>query len=181
MHAFLYPNKVVSTIPHPPRGWAPFLSRKELRSACFPFTSFRILAFLQKCYSQNPPADWLCKICPSNLLPFFYARSRESNMDSCRPVNAKRSHRLKNGVAIFADSKQSLRPLSFLSRTGNVLHAFHLQSFCILAFLKENIPLHSCNLQRLHRPENPSGFLPTYEPLLIPTCESKKDSHRQQT
>ena len=26
----------------------PFLSRKELRSACFPFTSFRILAFLKE-------------------------------------------------------------------------------------------------------------------------------------
>ena len=102
----------------------------------------------------------------SNLLPFFYARSRESNMDSCQPVNAKRSHRLKNGVAIFADSKQSLRPLSFLSRTGNVLHAFHLQSFCILVFLKENIPLHSCNLQRLHRPENPSGFLLSKDKVL---------------
>ena len=55
------------------------------------------------------------------------------------------------------------------------------RAFAYLLFLKENIPLHSCNLQRLHRPENPSGFLPTYEPLLIPTCESKKDSHRQQT
>ena len=48
-------------------------SRKELRSAGFPFISFRILAFLQKCYSQNPPADWLCKSAPlsSILLPFF--------------------------------------------------------------------------------------------------------------
>ena len=46
------------------------LRLKELRTfACFPFTSFRILAFLQKCYSQNPPADWLCKSAPltSNL------------------------------------------------------------------------------------------------------------------
>ena len=41
------------------------------------------------------------------------------------------------------DSKQSLRPLSFLSRTGNVLHAFHLQSFCILAFFKRE---HSASL-----------------------------------
>ena len=34
----------------------------------------------------------------------------------------------------------------FLSRTGNVLQAFLLQSFCILAFLKENIPLPDSNL-----------------------------------
>ena len=27
------------------------------------------------------------------------------------------------------------------SRTGNVMHASHLQIFCLLAFLKENIPL----------------------------------------
>ena len=117
MHAFLYPNKVVSTIPHPPRGWAPFLSRKELRSACFPFISFRILAFLQKCYSQNPPADWLCKSAPlsSNLLPFFYARSRESNMDSCRLMSLC-SYRPANPRRIRTDSKHSLRlfDMSFL-------------------------------------------------------------------
>ena len=34
------------------------------------------------------------------------------------------SYRLENGYAIFADSKQSLRPLSFLSRTENVSQAF---------------------------------------------------------
>ena len=46
------------------------------------------------------------------------ARSRESVQDSCRPVKPCRdSHRLKNGVAIFADSKRSLLPLSpFLQR-----------------------------------------------------------------
>ena len=49
--------------------------------------------------------------------------------------------------------------LSLHSREGNVLLAFLLQGFCILAFLKENIPLHSCNLQRLHRLENPTWIL----------------------
>ena len=34
------------------------------------------------------------------------------------------SYRLENSYAIFADSKQRLRPLSFLSRTGNVSQAF---------------------------------------------------------
>ena len=163
----------------------PFSPERSCVLHAFLLLAFAYLPFyknaIRRIRLQIGFANLLLHPLTSNLLPFFYARSRESNMDSCRPVNAKRSHRLKNGVAIFADSKQSLRPLSFLSRTGNVLHAFHLQSFCILAFLKENIPLHSCNLQRLHRPENPSGFLPTYEPLLIPTCESKKDSHRQQT
>ena len=144
--------------------------QKGKRAACFPFEEL-LNSYL---YTREHSA--------LHLQSLRIAPSRESVQDPCRPVKPSRaSHRLENGVAIFADSKQSLRPLSFLSRTGNVLHAFHLQSFCILAFLKENIPLHSCNLQRLHRPENPSGFLPTYEPLLIPTCESKKDSHRQQT
>ena len=111
LHAFLYPNKVVSTIPHPPRGWAPFLSRKELRSACFPFTSFRILAFLQKCYSQNPPADWLCKICPSNLLPFFYAPSRESALDFCQPLNL--SFAASPHIPFHQFSNLSCSPLQF--------------------------------------------------------------------
>ena len=75
----------------------------------------------------------------------FYTVSR-IRQDSCRPVNAERSHRLKNGVAIFAYSEQSSRLFPFLSRTGNVLQAFLLQSFCILAFLKENIPLPDSNL-----------------------------------
>ena len=57
---------------------------------------------------------------------------------------------------------------------------FLLISFSMLVFLKENIPLCSCNPIGLHGLENPSGFLPTYEPWLIPTCESY-DSHRQQT
>ena len=69
-------------------------SRKELRSACFPFISFRILAFLQKCYSQNPPADWLCKSAPlsSNLLPFFYARSRTAGLQFRHSVHPRRFH-----------------------------------------------------------------------------------------
>ena len=36
----------------------------------------------------------------------------------------------------FADSK--LRPLSFLSRTGNVLQALRLWNFCVLIFSYEN-------------------------------------------
>ena len=70
----------------------PFLSRKELRFACFPFISFRILAFLQKCYSQNPPADWLCKsaLLSSNLLPFFYARSRTAGLQFRHSVHPRR-------------------------------------------------------------------------------------------
>ena len=61
---------------------------------------------------------------------------------------------------------------SFLMLSFNQLsHAYPLQ--------EENIPLYSCNLQGLHGPENPIGFLQTYEPRLIPTCESS-DSHRQQ-
>ena len=65
------------------------------------------------------------------------ARSRESVQDSCRPVKpCKASHRLENGVTIFADSKQRLRPLPFLSRTGNVLHFPIYEAFVF--YLKEN-------------------------------------------
>ena len=45
---------------------------------------------------------------------------------------------LNSRICLFhTDSKRSLRPLPFLSRTGNVLHASHLQSFRILVFYKE--------------------------------------------
>ena len=53
-------------------------------------------------------------------------------------MNALRSYRLENGYAIFADSKQRLRPLSFLFRTGNLLQALRLWNFCILIFSYEN-------------------------------------------
>ena len=39
-------------------------------------------------------------------------------------------------LLIHTDSKQSLRPLSFLSRTGNVLHTFINQLFSFLPFNK---------------------------------------------
>ena len=48
------------------------------------------------------------------------------SLGSYRPAN----------LLIRTDSKQSLRPFPFLSRTGNVLQAFLLQNFCILAFFK---------------------------------------------
>ena len=125
----------------------PFSPERSCVLHAFLLLAFAYLPFyknaIRRIRLQIGFANLLLHPLTSNLLPFFYARSRESNMDSCRPVNAKRSHRLKNGVAIFADSKQSLRPLSFLSRTGNVLHAFHLQSFCILAFFKRE---HSASL-----------------------------------
>ena len=106
----------------------PFSPERSCVLHAFLLLAFAYLPFyknaIRRIRLQIGFANLLLHPLTSNLLPFFYARSRESNMDSCRPVNAKRSHRLKNGVAIFADSKQSLRPLSFLSRTGNLLHAF---------------------------------------------------------
>ena len=39
-------------------------------------------------------------------------------------------------LLIHTDSKQSLRPLSFLSRTGNVLHSFRQSAFACLPFNK---------------------------------------------
>lgn len=54
-------------------------------------------------------------------------------------MNALRSYRLENGYAIFADSKQRLQPLSFLSRTGNVWQAFLLLALAFLPFYKNSI------------------------------------------
>ena len=109
----------------------PFLSRKELRFASFPFLSFRILIFYKEKFLFTPAIPLNCTA----------SRIRQ---DSCRPMSLG-SYRPAN-LPIRTDSKQSLRPFPFLSRTGNVLQAFLLQSFCILAFLKENIPLPDSNL-----------------------------------
>ena len=46
LHAFLYPNKVASTIHH--LRWSPFLSRKEQRMELFPFVNFRMLTFCKR-------------------------------------------------------------------------------------------------------------------------------------
>ena len=124
-----------------------FQNRK--RFAFFLLISFSMLAFCKR----EPSASLLqsARIAPS----------RESVQDSCRPVKPSRaSHRLENGVAIFADSEQSSRPLPFLSREGNVLQAFHLQSFCIPAFLQEDIP-HPRNLQQYQKATGkiPAAFL----------------------
>ena len=53
-HTFLCSNILQSTIPHPLSGWAPFLSRKELRFANFPFVSFYILSFYKKTFRFVP-------------------------------------------------------------------------------------------------------------------------------
>ena len=66
-----------------------------------------------------------------------FTQSRESPLDSCRPMSLS-SYRLENGYAIFADSKQRSRPLSFLSRMGKVLQALRLWNFCVLIFSYEN-------------------------------------------
>ena len=46
-------------------------------------------------------------------------------------------------LLIHTDSKQSLRPLSFLSRTGNVLHASRESAFVCLLFNKVEEVQHS--------------------------------------
>ena len=114
----------------------------------FLLPAFAFLSFYKNAIRRIPLqigfANLPLQLLVSNLLPFFYARSRESVQDSCRPMSLG-SYRPAN-LMIRTDSKQGLRPLPFLSRTGNVLQAFLLQSFCILAFLKENIPLPDSNL-----------------------------------
>ena len=86
-----FPLFIHSGINYPPAaGWSPFLSRKELRFASFPFLSFGILAFyknaIRRIRLQIGFANLLLQPLTSNLLPFFYAPSRESVQDSCRPV-----------------------------------------------------------------------------------------------
>ena len=86
---------------------------------------------------------------------------------------------LNSLICLFhTDSKRSLRPLPFLSRTGNVLYVFHLQSFWILTVIQENIPLHSCNLQGLHGPEPQACRLEAH--WALPTQEWHSHSCGQQ-
>ena len=89
------------------------------RVAFFLLTSFSMLAFCKREHSALL------------LQSHWIARSRESVQDSCRPVKPCRdSHRLENGVAIFADSEQSSRPSPFSPERSCVWQLFH--SFCIL-------------------------------------------------
>ena len=106
----------------------PFSPERSCVLHAFLLLAFAYLPFyknaIRRIRLQIGFANLLLHPLTSNLLPFFYARSRESNMDSCRPVNAERSHRLKNGVAIFADSEQSSRlfPLSPERETFLILY-----------------------------------------------------------
>ena len=109
-HGFTY-SILLSTTSQ--RLAVPLSLQNGKRVACFPFTSFRILIFLQKCYSQNPPlveANVLASAQPCLLM----LRHSLMSLGSYSPVN----------LLIHTDSKHRLRPLSFLSRTGNVLHSF---------------------------------------------------------
>ena len=116
-HAFLCSNIYQSTI-HQPR-LVPLSLQNGKRVAFFLLTSFSMLAFCKREHSALL------------LQSHWIARSRESVQDSCRPVKPCRdSHRLENGVAIFADSEQSSRPSPFSPERSCVWQLFH--SFCIL-------------------------------------------------
>ena len=68
---------------------------------------------------------------------------------------------LNSRICLFrTDSKQSLRPLSFLSRTGNVSHSFHLQNFCILTFFKRTFHISPAKRFVLHRLEPQAHLSP---------------------
>ena len=87
--------------------------------------------------------------------------------------------RIQPGFLSTANKVRGFYP--FLSRKELRFASFPFLSFRILIFYKEKflftpaIPL-DCTASRIQ-----PGFLPTYEPWLIPTCESFLDSHRQQT
>ena len=95
----------------------PSLQRGK-RAACFPFVEL-LNSYL---YTREHSALFLQSL--------RIARYQESVQDSCRPMSLG-SYRPAN-LMIRTDSKQGLRPLPFLSRTGNVLQAFLLQDYCIL-------------------------------------------------
>ncbi len=67
----------------------------------------------------------------------------------------------------------------FLSRTGNVLHASHLQGFCILPFHKRIFHFIPAILMGLHSPMNPGSYSPA-SAQDTHTCEPS-DAHGQQT
>ena len=69
--------------------------------------------------------------------------------------------------------------LPFLSRTGNVLHASHLQGFCILTFHKRIFHFTPAILMGLHSPMNPGSYSPA-SAQDTHTCEPS-DAHGQQT
>ena len=73
------------------------------------------------------------------------------------------------------------RILSLHSRKEIRIASFPCVSFSGLNFYKRIFLFtpaicKDCTVSRIHY-----GFLPTYEPWLIPTCDSFLDSHRQQT
>ena len=87
-------------------------------SAYCPFASFRILAFYKETFHLPPSKSSDRRFC-------------RPEPQACRPVKPCRdSHRLENGVAIFADSEQSSRPSPFSPERSCVWQLFH--SFCIL-------------------------------------------------
>ena len=102
----------------PPSSMVPLSLQRGKRAACFPFVEL-LNSYL---YTREHSALFLQSL--------RIARSQESVQDSCRPMSLG-SYRPAN-LMIRTDSKQGLRPLPFLSRTGNVLQAFLLQDYCIL-------------------------------------------------
>ena len=68
----------------------------------------------------------------------------------------------------------------FLSRKELRSARFPCVSFSVLKFYKRIFLFTPAICKDCTVPRIRSGFLPTYEPWLIPTCESS-DSHRQQT
>ena len=78
------------------------------------------------------------------------------------------NQRFHNSIDLQPMTTRPCRHSPFLSRTGNVLHAFLLQSFWILTFIQENIPLYSCNPWGLHGPENPFRILADSKQRLRP-------------
>ena len=97
----------------------PFLSRKELRFACFPFAEL-LNSYLYTIKHSAPPCKTAC-----------FTRSRESNLDSCRPMSLGSYH--PANLLIRTDSKQSLENRNGSRSEVCLSNRLRLCSLCALA------------------------------------------------
>ena len=118
-HTSPYPNIEDSTFHR--RASVPLSLQNGKRVAFFPFVHLYPFNIYKNIFRFIPA---ICKDCTvSRIQPGFLPTYEPWLIPT----------RIPKG---FADSKQSLRPLSFLSRTGNVLHSFRQSAFACLPFNK---------------------------------------------
>ena len=115
---FLQIHIVESTIPR--RSSVPLSLQKGATYGMLPICkAFVCLPFYKRSFHIPLQSPWRLH----SPMSLWLIQTWEWQHHSHRPVN----------LLIHTDSKQSLRPLSFLSRTGNLLQAFCSCNFCFLS------------------------------------------------